>query len=164
MIPIPPPGPRLLGPLLAELRSARGWSQQRVAAELCAASGVPTLTRHEISRWERQRRLPGGFWLGWLAVVLGVPGELLAESAAHSRRLGAAPAAVGRAGSRSRMALLTVAHRRTAAPSGAPLVGPGATGGPRTTGGPGAARLRRPRPATRRAPRHGGTTRPAGTG
>ncbi|KAB1901504.1 helix-turn-helix domain-containing protein, partial [Micromonospora sp. AMSO31t] len=83
----PPPGPRLLGPLLAELRAARGWSQQRVAAELCAAAGVPTLTRHEVSRWERQRRLPGDFWSGWLAVVLGVPGELLAEAAARSRRL-----------------------------------------------------------------------------
>ncbi|MCP3786175.1 helix-turn-helix transcriptional regulator [Micromonospora sp. A3M-1-15] len=82
-----PPGPRPLGPLLAELRAARGWSQQRVAAELCAAAGVPTLTRHEVSRWERQRRLPGDFWSGWLAVVLGVPGDLLAEAAARSRRL-----------------------------------------------------------------------------
>ncbi|MFI6329454.1 helix-turn-helix domain-containing protein [Micromonospora chersina] len=81
------PGPRPLGALLAELRVAHGWSQRRVAAELCAAAGVPTLTRHEVSRWERQRRLPGDFWSGWLAVVLGVPGDLLAEAAALSRRL-----------------------------------------------------------------------------
>ncbi|MFG2168802.1 helix-turn-helix domain-containing protein [Micromonospora chersina] len=81
------PDPRPLGPLLAELRGARGWSQRRIAAELCAAAGVPTLTRHEVSRWERQRRLPGDFWSGWLAVVLGVPGDLLAEAAARSRRL-----------------------------------------------------------------------------
>ncbi|MFG2106847.1 helix-turn-helix domain-containing protein [Micromonospora chersina] len=87
------PGPRPLGPLLAELRAARGWSQRRVAAELCAAAGVPTLTRHEVSRWERQRRLPGDFWSGWLAVVLGVPGELLVEAAALSRRL--APSGAG---------------------------------------------------------------------
>ncbi|WFE41476.1 helix-turn-helix domain-containing protein [Micromonospora sp. WMMD998] len=78
---------RPLGPLLAELRAARGWSQQRVAAELCAASGVPTLTRHEISRWERQLRLPGDFWSGWLALVLGTPVELITEAAARSRRL-----------------------------------------------------------------------------
>ncbi|SCE90076.1 Helix-turn-helix domain-containing protein [Micromonospora viridifaciens] len=116
--------PRPLGPLLAELRSARGWSQQRVAAELCAASGVPTLTRHEVSRWERHRRLPGDFWSGWLAVVLGVPGELLAAAAAHSRRLGVVPAVVDRAGSRSRVALLTLAHRWAADPSGASLGGP----------------------------------------
>ncbi|MEU9825875.1 helix-turn-helix transcriptional regulator [Micromonospora chersina] len=83
-----------LGPLLAELRAARGWSQQRVAAELCAAAGVPTLTRHEVSRWERQRRLPGDFWSGWLAVVLGVPGDLLADAAARSRR--PAPGGPGR--------------------------------------------------------------------
>ncbi|MFU8849895.1 hypothetical protein ACNAW0_02735 [Micromonospora sp. SL1-18] len=49
MISFPQSEPRLLGPLLAELRSARGWSQQRVATELCAASGVPTLTRHEVA-------------------------------------------------------------------------------------------------------------------
>ncbi|MCI4061820.1 helix-turn-helix transcriptional regulator [Micromonospora sp. R77] len=100
MTPFPPSGPRLLGPFLAELRLARGWSQQRIAAELCAASGVPTLTRHEVSRWERQLRLPGDFWLGWLAVVLGVPGELLTDAAARSRRWGA-PAG-GPVGVRSR--------------------------------------------------------------
>ncbi|MEV0810170.1 hypothetical protein, partial [Micromonospora sp. NPDC050200] len=44
-----PPDPRLLGPLIAQLRLARGWSQQRLADELCAASGAPTVTRHEIS-------------------------------------------------------------------------------------------------------------------
>ncbi|MEU2614332.1 helix-turn-helix domain-containing protein [Micromonospora sp. NPDC007271] len=128
MTPFPPAEPRPLGPLLAELRSARGWSQQRVAAELCAASGVPTLTRHEISRWERHRRLPGDFWSGWLAVVLGVPGELLAEAAAQSRRLGVVPAVVDRAGSRSRVALLALAHRWAADPSGASMGGP-LTGG-----------------------------------
>ncbi|MFR9779753.1 helix-turn-helix domain-containing protein [Micromonospora sp. MS34] len=124
MSPFPPPDPRPLGPLLAELRSARGWSQQRLAAALCATSGVPTLTRHEVSRWERQRRLPGDFWLGWLAVVLGVPGGLLAGAATHSRRLGVVPAAVGPAAARSRAALLTLAHRWSADPSGATLGGP----------------------------------------
>ncbi|GAA3761746.1 helix-turn-helix domain-containing protein [Micromonospora maritima] len=124
MIPSPPSGPRLLGPLLAELRSARGWSQQRVAAELCAASGVPTLTRHEVSRWERQVRLPGDFWSAWLATVLGVPGELIDEAVARSRRLGVAPAAVDPAGSRARVALLTLAHRWAADPTGGTLAGP----------------------------------------
>ncbi|GLZ59960.1 helix-turn-helix domain-containing protein [Micromonospora sp. NBRC 107095] len=87
---IPPASPRCtqLGPLLARCRLARGWSQQRAAAELCAAAGVPTLSRHEISRWERQRRVPGGFWLGWLAVVLDVPLVALAEAAAATRRAG----------------------------------------------------------------------------
>ncbi|WP_327024815.1 helix-turn-helix domain-containing protein [Micromonospora sp. NBC_01739] len=69
-----PPDP-LSGPPLTRLRLARGWSQSRLAAELCAAAGVPTLSRHEISRWERQRRTPGRFWHGWLAAVLGVPSD-----------------------------------------------------------------------------------------
>ncbi|MGA4730078.1 helix-turn-helix domain-containing protein [Micromonospora taraxaci] len=80
------PRPAQLGPLLARCRLARGWSQQRTAAELCAAAGVPTLSRHEVSRWERQRRVPGRFWLGWLAVVLDVPLVALAEAAATTRR------------------------------------------------------------------------------
>ncbi|MDG4782833.1 helix-turn-helix transcriptional regulator [Micromonospora sp. WMMD961] len=86
MTPPAPPRPAQLGPLLARCRLARGWSQQRTAAELCAAAGVPTLSRHEVSRWERQRRVPGGFWLGWLAVVLDVPLVTLAEAAAATRR------------------------------------------------------------------------------
>ncbi|MBO4210087.1 helix-turn-helix domain-containing protein, partial [Micromonospora echinofusca] len=77
--------PPLLGPLLTGLRQARGWSQLRLAAELCAASGVPTVTRHEVSRWERQRRAPGDFWLGWLAAVLGVPVARLADARAGTR-------------------------------------------------------------------------------
>ncbi|MEU8423681.1 helix-turn-helix domain-containing protein [Micromonospora sp. NPDC048835] len=88
MIPPAPTRPAQLGPLLARCRVARGWSQQRAAAELCAAAGVPTLSRHEVSRWERQRRVPGGFWLGWLAVVLDVPLVVLAEAAAATRRAG----------------------------------------------------------------------------
>ncbi|MEV0003796.1 helix-turn-helix transcriptional regulator [Micromonospora sp. NPDC050980] len=137
MIPSSPSGHRLLGPLLAELRAARGWSQQRLAAEMCAASGVSTLTRHEVSRWERQIRLPGDFWSAWLAVVLGVPGELIAGAADRSRRLGATPAEVDAAGSRARLALLTLAHRWAADPTGGTLAGPltgPATGGPPPAG------------------------------
>ncbi|MEH0953564.1 helix-turn-helix domain-containing protein, partial [Micromonospora sp. CPCC 205554] len=145
MIPSPPPGPRLLGPLLAELRAARGWSQQRMAAELCAASGVPTLTRNEVSRWERQLRLPGDFWSAWLAAVLGVPGELLAEAAARSRRLGVVPAAVGPAGSRARLALLTLAYRWAGDPGGRTPAGPFAAAPPPLPGRPGRDDGRRPR-------------------
>lgn len=120
MTPPPPPGPQLLGPLLAQLRLARGWSQLRVAAELCAASGVPTLSRHEVSRWERQLRLPGEFWLGWLAVVLAVPADLLATAAARTRSLGPPPAF---GGSRPRSALLALAQRWLADPRAVLLPG-----------------------------------------
>ncbi|WP_433386668.1 helix-turn-helix domain-containing protein [Micromonospora sp. KLBMP9576] len=121
MTPPPPPGPLLLGPLLARLRLAHGWSQSRVAAELCAAAGVPTLSRHEVSRWERQLRLPGDFWLGWLAVVLAVPVDLLTAAAARTRDLGAPPAS---GGSRPRAALLALAQRWLADPRAVLLPGP----------------------------------------
>ncbi|MFU8849907.1 transcriptional regulator [Micromonospora sp. SL1-18] len=110
----------------------------------------------EVSRWERQRRLPGDFWSGWLAVVLGVPGEILAEAAAHSRRLGVVPPAVDLAGSRSRLALLTLAHRWAADPSGASLGGPLAD---RTLAAPGGTAPVPDRPATGPA-----SARPRATG
>jgi transcriptional regulator with XRE-family HTH domain len=70
----PSPAPaESIGALLCRLRLARGYTQLRLAELLCAASGVPTVTRHEVSRWEREERVPGGFWLGWLAAVLDVP-------------------------------------------------------------------------------------------
>ncbi|MEO3769372.1 helix-turn-helix transcriptional regulator [Micromonospora sp. B9E7] len=122
MTPPVPPRPAQLGPLLARCRLARGWSQQRTAAELCAAAGVPTLSRHEVSRWERQRRVPGGFWLGWLAVVLGVPLVTLAEAAAAARR-----AAPTRATGPGRAA------RASTSPAG--RTGPGRTAGTTRGGG-----------------------------
>ncbi|MEV1157308.1 helix-turn-helix transcriptional regulator [Micromonospora chokoriensis] len=125
MTPPAPPRPAQLGLLLARCRLARGWSQQRTAAELCAAAGVPTLSRHEVSRWERQRRVPGGFWLGWLAVVLDVPLVALAEAAAATRR--AAPTRPARATGPGRAA------RAGTPPAG--RTGPGHTAGTTRGGG-----------------------------
>lgn len=75
-----------LGALLTRVRQAQGRTQLRIAEMLCAASGIPTVTRHEVSRWEREQRLPGGHWLRWLAVVLEVPLDELERAAAASRR------------------------------------------------------------------------------
>ncbi|MEV2240267.1 helix-turn-helix transcriptional regulator [Micromonospora sp. NPDC049891] len=94
MSPIPPGRPPF-GPLVARSRRARGWSQSRLAAELCAAAGVPTVSRHEISRWERQVREPGSFWRGWLVRVLAAPAVQPAAPAA--RRTGPAARPTGRA-------------------------------------------------------------------
>jgi transcriptional regulator with XRE-family HTH domain len=78
-----------IGTVLARARTERGVTQLRLAEWLCAASGAATVTRHEISRWEREERLPSGFWLGWLAFVLDLPvGDLeQAVTAARRRRL-----------------------------------------------------------------------------
>jgi transcriptional regulator with XRE-family HTH domain len=61
-----------LGPTLVRLRQCKGYTQLRVAEALCAASGVGTVTRQEVARWERQECVPSAFWLGWLGVVLEV--------------------------------------------------------------------------------------------
>jgi helix-turn-helix protein len=83
--PVQRPTVKPLGPLLARRRHALGRSQLRVAELLCNASGMPTVTRHEVSRWEREQRLPSGFWLRWLAVVLELPLDELESAAAVSR-------------------------------------------------------------------------------
>jgi transcriptional regulator with XRE-family HTH domain len=75
-----------LGGLLARIRGDQGVTQLRLAARLCAAAGCPTVTRHEVSRWEREERIPTGYWLGWLAVVLDHPLEELERAAAVARR------------------------------------------------------------------------------
>lgn len=86
-----------IGELLARARTARGLSQLRLAELLCAAAGLPTVSRHEISRWERGIRVPGAYWLHWLAVVLRVPTDELEAAAAvacarrSSRRPGHKP-------------------------------------------------------------------------
>lgn len=77
------------GQLLAEARRQRGYSQVVLATLLCAAAGTTTVTRHEVSRWERGERLPGAHWLGWLALVLDLPVARL-RSAARSGRPAAA--------------------------------------------------------------------------
>jgi len=74
-----------IGALLALVRTARGMSQLRLAELLCAASGVPTITRHEVSRWEREERIPSAYWLSWLAVALDVPADELEAAAAVAR-------------------------------------------------------------------------------
>lgn len=75
-----------LGALIARVRAETGLTQLRLAGRLCAAAGVATVTRTEISRWERGERIPRGYWLAWLAVALDVPLSQLERAAAASRR------------------------------------------------------------------------------
>lgn len=101
-----------LGVRVAQVRAARGCTQLRLAELLCAASGTATVTRHEVSRWERGQRVPNAFWLRWLAVVLDVPLNEFERAAAVTR--GVRAAARRRAAS---LASLEDAAGRTAAPS-----------------------------------------------
>jgi transcriptional regulator with XRE-family HTH domain len=81
-----------LGAMLVRLRQRKRYTQLRLAEALCAASGVTTVTRNEVSRWERQERLPSVVWLRWLAVVLEVPVQELAAAAVVTRKQTAAAA------------------------------------------------------------------------
>lgn len=72
------------GAYLADLRKRAGLSQRSLAFRLCAAAGITTLTRNEVSRWERGGRIPDA-WLPPLAQVLGVPLDDLERAAARAR-------------------------------------------------------------------------------
>ncbi len=74
-----------LGALIARVRAEQGISQLRLAERLCAASGLSTITRHEVSRWEREERIPATYWLGWLGAVLDVPWPELERAALAGR-------------------------------------------------------------------------------
>ena len=75
-----------LGSLLLRARRTQGRSQQRLAQELCQVAGTATVSRHEISRWEREERIPSSYWLAWLGVVLGRPAAELERATAHTRQ------------------------------------------------------------------------------
>jgi transcriptional regulator with XRE-family HTH domain len=73
------------GRYLAMLRRETGKSQRRLAELLCEVSGRDTVTRHEVSRWERGERVPTS-WLPNLAMVLGLPLDRLERVLATSIR------------------------------------------------------------------------------
>jgi transcriptional regulator with XRE-family HTH domain len=77
-----------LGALVADRRRALGPSQRELADRICLVSGRTTITRHELSRYERGLRLPGGAMVAVLAESLGVPVAVLAGAvtAAQERR------------------------------------------------------------------------------
>ncbi|MGW2562581.1 helix-turn-helix domain-containing protein [Streptomyces sp. NPDC001514] len=72
------------GAYLARLRRDAHKSQRQLAAMLCAVSGTHSLTRNEVSRWERGGRIPDS-WLPFIAEVLNVPFGELELAAAYAR-------------------------------------------------------------------------------
>ncbi|MFC0437023.1 helix-turn-helix transcriptional regulator [Kutzneria buriramensis] len=80
------PIPELISDLIKRARTERGLSQTGLAMSLADVSGQDTVTRSEVSRWERGKRIPTRHWLRWLTVVLEVPLERLECAATFSRR------------------------------------------------------------------------------
>lgn len=79
--------PEAIGPVLARVRRTRRWSQADFADQLARTSGMATVTRHEVSRWERGERVPSAYWLRWIAAVTAEPLADLEQAAAVSRAL-----------------------------------------------------------------------------
>ncbi|MFF6808821.1 helix-turn-helix transcriptional regulator [Streptomyces sp. NPDC012403] len=69
-----------IGANIRREREQRGWSQARLAREVCRAAGVigEPVGRQEVSRWETGKRTPRE-WLPFIAGALGVPVEALRE-------------------------------------------------------------------------------------
>ncbi|MFJ7334039.1 helix-turn-helix transcriptional regulator [Streptomyces sp. NPDC101116] len=69
-----------IGANIRRYREARGWSQARLAREVCRAAQVTgePVGRQEISRWETGKRTPRE-WLPYLAAALGVSVDVLRE-------------------------------------------------------------------------------------
>ncbi|OKI27912.1 transcriptional regulator [Saccharothrix sp. CB00851] len=63
-----------------------GLAQYDLAERLHAASGNVSITREEVSRWERGKRIPGPYWRAWLGRVLDTPQQELEQAAAIARR------------------------------------------------------------------------------
>lgn len=81
-------GPEPIGALIQGARGRRGMSQYALADLLVALSHNESLTRAEVARWERGRRIPGPYWRSWLGVALDLPPDQLtaAMRAARSTR------------------------------------------------------------------------------
>ncbi|MBB1243390.1 helix-turn-helix transcriptional regulator [Streptomyces durbertensis] len=75
----------VIGANIRRLREARGWSQSRLAREVCRLARVDgePVTRQEISRYETGRRTPRE-WLPFVAEALGVSAEELRTPTARS--------------------------------------------------------------------------------
>lgn len=73
------------GQLITLRRRQLGLTQGDLADQLCARSGRPTFTRHEISRYERGVRLPTAPLLTVIADSLDVPVTVLHRAAAADR-------------------------------------------------------------------------------
>ncbi|MFC7883637.1 helix-turn-helix transcriptional regulator [Streptomyces sp. NPDC057376] len=67
-----------IGANIRRLREERGWSQARLAREVCGAARVQgePVGRQEVSRWETGKRTPRE-WLPFIAAAFGVPVDAL---------------------------------------------------------------------------------------
>ncbi|WP_229795543.1 helix-turn-helix transcriptional regulator [Saccharothrix coeruleofusca] len=68
------------------MRRRHGLTQRGLTERLHAVSGNRGVTREDVSRWERGKRIPGPYWRHWLSDVLEVPRAELERAATAARR------------------------------------------------------------------------------
>lgn len=59
--------------LIPQARREQGLTQRELADLLCEISQNDSVTREEVSRWERGKRIPGPYWRAWISAALDVP-------------------------------------------------------------------------------------------
>lgn len=75
-----------VGAVIRRARNRLGYSQYGIADELARISGNVSLTRDEVARWERGKRIPGPYWRQWISEVLEVRSSDLEAAARTARR------------------------------------------------------------------------------
>lgn len=71
--------------LMRRVRKLRGMTQYQLADRLAELSNNSSVSRDEVARWERGKRVPGPYWRQWLSVALDVPAEQLLEAVRYGR-------------------------------------------------------------------------------
>ncbi|MFD5828447.1 helix-turn-helix transcriptional regulator [Lentzea sp. NPDC060358] len=72
--------------LIPRARREQGLTQRALADLLCEISQNDSITREEVSRWERGKRIPGPYWRAWISAALHVPHAEVDQAAVVERR------------------------------------------------------------------------------
>ncbi|MGW6932302.1 helix-turn-helix transcriptional regulator [Lentzea sp. NPDC054927] len=71
--------------LIPQARREQGLTQRELADLLCEISQNDSVTREEVSRWERGKRIPGPYWRAFLSTALDVPHAEVDKAAVVAR-------------------------------------------------------------------------------
>ncbi len=73
--------------LIPQARREQGLTQRELADLLCEISQNDSVTREEVSRWERGKRIPGPYWRAWISAALDVPQAAVNRAAMIEREV-----------------------------------------------------------------------------
>lgn len=76
-----------VGEMIRQARNGLGYSQYAFADELARVSGNDSLTREQVARWERGKRIPGPYWRRWICLVLELSASDVDAAVRLARRI-----------------------------------------------------------------------------